>query len=96
MPHARVAAGPDIMGVMGSSAEGVDFGAPDGELVHLIILIATPEEHQARHLEVMRAIARIMSRSEVRARLFAAGSPAEAFEAIESDQRHDYNYFLED
>ena len=89
-------AGPEIMGVMGISPRGIDFGAPDEEPVHLIILIATPEEHRERHLEVMRAVARIVSDEETRSRLFNARSPAEAFEAIDTDLKHDYNYFLEE
>ena len=96
LPHARVPEGPEIMGVMGICHEGIDFGAADGQPVHLIIMIATPEEHQELHLEVMGAVTRIMSEPQVRARLFSARDPAEAFDAIETEIQHDYNYFLED
>lgn len=96
LPHARVPAGPEITGVMGICPSGIDFGAPDGEPVHVIIMIATPEEDEERHLEVMAAIMRMISDTEIRARLFMARNPEEAFEAIEIQPQLDYNYFLED
>ena len=61
----------------------------------MIILIATPEEYAKGHLEVMATITQMMSEPEVRAKLFTAQSPTEAYEAIEMESRHDYNYFLE-
>lgn len=96
IPHARVAVGPEIAGVMGISPEGIDFEAPDGGPVHVVVLIATPPEHQDRHLEVMAAVARMMSDPKVRAELSIATSPARAFDAIESDVNPSYNYFLDD
>ena len=96
LPHARVEEGPEIMGVMGISPEGLDFDAPDGAPVNFVILIATPEEHQKKHQEVLAAVARIMTDTDVRAKLFAARNPAEAFDAIDTELEHDYNYFLED
>lgn len=96
IPHARVPVGPEIAGVMGISREGIDFEAPDGEPVHVIVLIATPPEHQDRHLEVMAAVARMMSDPKVRAELSVATNPARAFDAIESEVNPSYNYFLDD
>ncbi len=96
LPHARIPEGPDIMGVMGISRKGIDFEAPDGEPVRVVIMIATPESDKERHTEVLAAVARMLSDSEVRGRLFTARDPAEAYEAIETEAKHDYNYFLED
>ncbi len=96
LPHAHITAGPEIMGVMGISHRGLDFGAPDGSQVHFVILIVTPKEHLEKHLEVMSTVARIMSHPEIRTQLFIAANAAEAAEAVEADLVHDYNYFLED
>lgn len=96
IPHARVPVGSEISGVMGISPAGIDFDAPDVKPVHVIVLIATPPEHEARHLEVMAAVARMMSDPVVRKRLSIANSPANAFEAIESDVNPSYNYFLDE
>lgn len=96
LPHARLPAGPEIMGVMGICPDGIDFDAMDGQPVRLVVLIATPEDHVELHLDVMAAIARIVSHGEIRARLFGARTPAQAIEIIENDMKQDYNYFLED
>ncbi|MCA9450827.1 MAG: PTS sugar transporter subunit IIA, partial [Candidatus Omnitrophica bacterium] len=96
IPHAKISSGPEIMGAMGICKKGVDFEAPDGQPVQFIIMVATPREHQKQHLQVMAAVARIISDPMVRAKLIVAPTPAAAYEAIESDLPEYYNYFLED
>ena len=97
IPHAKLpASGPDIMGVMGICPAGIDFDAPDHRPVHYIIMIATPKEHQDRHLQVMAAVARMISNADIRAKLLTAQTPAEVYEVIEVEPSENYNYFLED
>ena len=96
IPHAKLPSGPDIMGVMGICPNGIDFDAPDNKPVHYIIMIATPREHQQRHLQVMAAVARMISDTNTRAKLLVAKTPAEVYEAIEVESKENYNYFLED
>lgn len=96
IPHAKIPAGPEILGAMGICPRGVDFDAPDGNPVHFIVMIATPKEDMDKHLQVMAAVARIVSDADIRARLITARNPAEAFEAIETGLSESYNYFLED
>ncbi|MCA9449642.1 MAG: PTS sugar transporter subunit IIA, partial [Candidatus Omnitrophica bacterium] len=83
-------------GVMGICPNGIDFDAPDNKPVHYIIMIATPREHQQRHLQVMAAVARMISDTNTRAKLLVAKTPAEVYEAIEVESKENYNYFLED
>ncbi|MCA9413888.1 MAG: PTS sugar transporter subunit IIA [Candidatus Omnitrophica bacterium] len=97
IPHAKLpASGPDIMGVMGICPAGIDFDAPDHRPVHYIIMIATPKAHQDRHLQVMAAVARMISNADIRAKLLTAQTPAEVYEVIEVEPSENYNYFLED
>ncbi|PLX43110.1 MAG: hypothetical protein C0608_00185 [Deltaproteobacteria bacterium] len=96
LPHAHIESGPEILGAMGLCPKGVDFDAPDGEPVRVVILIATPEGYEERHLEIMSAVAGLMSDPEVRAHLLTARSSAEIYEILESGARQDYNYFLDD
>jgi mannitol/fructose-specific phosphotransferase system IIA component (Ntr-type) len=81
---------------MGLCPKGIDFDAPDGEPVRAIIMIATPEGYEGRHLEVMAAVAGLMRDDDVRAHLLTARSSAEIFEIIEDGSKQDYNYFVED
>ena len=96
IPHGRIDKGPFIQGVMGICSEGVDFGAPDGEPVRLIMLIATPEDQNELHLSVLASLSSMVSNSVIRTRLLAAISPEDAMEIIESEEARDYNYFLEE
>lgn len=76
--------------------DGVDFDAPDGLPVKLIVLIVTPEEHEKHHIEVLASLSAMISDTHVSARLMAAEDPNEAWEVIESRESRPYNYFLED
>ena len=96
IPHGRIDAGSAVQGVLGICREGIDFDAPDGEPVRLIVLIVTPKEHEKRHLEVMASLASMMSNEMVRERLVAAIDANDAWEAIEHQEGRGYNYFLDE
>jgi Kef-type K+ transport system membrane component KefB/mannitol/fructose-specific phosphotransferase system IIA component (Ntr-type) len=96
IPHGTVEHGPEILGVLGICNEGVDFDAPDGQKVHLIMLIVTPKEHRQQHLKVMAALTAIISHPIVRTRLLVAEDANQAWEIIESEETPGYNYFLEE
>ncbi len=95
IPHGRIEKGPAIQGVMGICRDGVDFGAPDGEPVKLIMLIVTPEEQKHLHLKVLASLSAMVRDPAVRRRLIAAISPEDAMEIIESKEVRGYNYFLD-
>ena len=95
LPHGRIEKGPAIQGVMGILREGVDFGAPDGQPVRLVMLIVTPKEHADLHIKVLASLAGMVRDETIRTRLLAALSPEDAMEVIESKEARDYNYFLE-
>ncbi len=95
LPHGRIEKGPAIQGVMAILHDGIDFDAPDGEPVHLIMLIVTPEEKKDMHLKVLASLSAMVRDEAIRSRLMAAISPEDAMEVIESEEARDYNYFLE-
>ncbi len=96
IPHGRLDIADEVQGVLGISRKGIPFDAPDGEPVKLIMLIATPTEHEKRHLEVMAGLAGMVSDPIVRERLIAAVDANDAWEIIEDVGARTYNYFLED
>lgn len=95
LPHGHVEKGSAIRGVLGICPDGVDFDAPDGEPVRLIVLIVTPKEHQQRHLEVLASLNTMLADPVARTRLVAAPNANEAWEVLESEETRDYNYFLD-
>ncbi len=96
MPHGIVKQGPAIQGVLGICSEGIDWDAPDGVPVRLVLLIATPHNHRNRHLQVLAALSKMVSNEVLRTRLLIAANANQAWEIIESEETPNYNYFLED
>jgi PTS system fructose-specific IIC component len=95
LPHGRIGKGPAIQGVMGICRDGIDFDAPDGEPVKLIMLIVTPEDKKDLHLKVLASLSAMVRDDAIRTRLIAAISSEDAMEVIESKEVRDYNYFLD-
>lgn len=87
----------EVRGVLGLSSKGVDLDAPDGRVVHAILLLATPESSRNRHLEIISAFATAITKDiNIREQLYHARSAAHAYEVLHAEDLEDLNYFLED
>jgi mannitol/fructose-specific phosphotransferase system IIA component (Ntr-type) len=95
IPHGHIEKGPAIQGVMAIIRDGIDFDAPDGQPVKLVMLIVTPQDKKDMHLKVLSSLSSMVSNDAIRTRLMAAISPEDAMEVIESEEARDYNYFLD-
>lgn len=96
IPHGRLDDGPEIQGVLGICRQGVDWGARDGKPAQLIALIATPKDHEEKHLQVLASLAAMVSDEAIRSRLIAAVNANDAWEIIEAEENRNYNYFIEE
>ncbi|MCP4094623.1 MAG: PTS transporter subunit EIIA [Planctomycetaceae bacterium] len=97
IPHAILDEGAEMRGVLGLSSKGLDLGAPDGRLVHAVLLLATPELERNRHLEVIAAFATaIVKDMNLVEQLYHARSPAHAYDVLHADDQAELNYFLEE
>jgi mannitol/fructose-specific phosphotransferase system IIA component (Ntr-type) len=96
IPHGRVEAGASLQGVLAIFEEGVEFEAPDGAPVQIIILIVTPSEHEQRHAQVLASLSGMLLNPAIRERLIAARSAHDVWEIIEDEEYRDFNYFLEE
>lgn len=86
IPHARVPEG-RMLGVMGLSRTGLRFPTPDGRPVHCMVLLATPEGQEDRHLAVLAALARTVGADRgVQEELFGAQSPAHAYDLLHAQE----------
>ena len=94
IPHGELSEGEQIFGVMGLSRAGIRSRDTD-ELVHCVVLLATPSSQRDRHLEVLAAFARaIAGDKSIRHQLYEAQSPAHAYHLLHADEAEDFNYFL--
>ena len=97
IPHASIDEGDQIRGVLGISSKGLDFDAPDGRLVHAVVLLATPKSNDKRHLQVISAFATaIMRDANMAEQLYHSRSAAHAYDVIHANDQADLNYFLEE
>jgi len=97
IPHAILDDGSEIRGVLGISSDGLDFNAPDGRLVHAVLLLATPELDRNRHLQVIAAFATAITRdTNLAEQLYHSRSAAHAYDVLHADDQAELNYFLEE
>ena len=58
IPHAKECPQvTEVLGVFGRSVAGLPFESVDGGLVHLVFLVASPQDRASEHIAVMRKIA---------------------------------------
>ena len=56
LPHAKVEGISGLFGAFGRSKAGVDFGAVDGERVHLMFMIVSPPSESNAHLAALKRL----------------------------------------
>lgn len=57
-PHVRASGPGELVCAVGWSHEGIDYGACNGQPVHLLIMYRIPEAKRAAYLEEMAAVSR--------------------------------------
>lgn len=75
IPHAKTAAVSRPTVAFVRSDEGVDFGAMDDTLAHLIFMILVPEEGADDHLSILSSLSRSLMHEDVRESLYDAETP---------------------
>lgn len=76
IPHARTDAAAHLFCVVGRSPQGIDFHAPDGQLVHIVVLTVSPLSAAEPQVRLMARLSRILDetgRARVRAAETAEG-----------------------
>ncbi len=82
VPHARVDTESQIAVAVGRSAEGIDFEAPDGQPVHLIILVVWNPTIPGLFNHLFAGLARFLIKPENRARLLNARDKNELYSVL--------------
>ena len=85
VPHAHEDGIQRQLLAIGISQAGIDFGAPDGQLVHIIALLITPLKHQKQHMALLAALSQRLQQEEVRQRLLQAADAAEIVDIFTGD-----------
>ncbi len=82
LPHARVDTDGEIAIAVGRSEKGIDFDAPDGQKVHLVILVVWNPELPGLFNHLFAGLARFLIKPANRHRLFQAKDRAELYDIL--------------
>lgn len=86
-PHAEIEGLEGPVLAFARPEAGVDFDAPDGESVSLVFLLLVPPKEYDRSLQILSAMARLLTQEEVRRGLLKAKTQAAVLETIEHADR---------
>ncbi len=89
IPHAKHPGIRGLVGVFGRSREGVQFDSPDGQPVHLFIMLLSNRECADRHLEALAHISRKFRDSEFRNLLMKAVNQAQIADFLEDSDNEE-------
>ena len=85
LPHARVPGLGHTLAAFLRLEHGVDFDAPDQEPVDLVFGLLVPDESTDEHLQVLAAIAQVLSDAALRSSLRSAEEPGRIREILVAD-----------
>ena len=77
IPHAKIAGVARFVVAVGRHIAGIEFDAIDARPVHLVVLIAGPQDAQDRYLRLLARLSGRLKQDEVRRRVMAAKNPEE-------------------
>ena len=82
IPHGRVKGLKQPIAAFVKLQEPIEFAAPDGEAVSILIFLLVPEKATQQHLEILSSIAQLLSDQDTRKLLASEGSPEKVCEIL--------------
>lgn len=93
IPHSRLPRLESVLFFVGISKPGIDFGAPDGKVAHIIFLFVTPETESQTHLKILSSIGNLQKNGVLLRKLIEAKSDAELFDILNYEQVQRESYY---
>jgi diadenylate cyclase len=89
IPHGRLPGLSDFVVVVGRSEAGVDYDAPDGHPVRIMVLILGKVEEPDRHIAVLASVARLLRSASTIEAVVKARGRKDVYEVIRSELARD-------
>ena len=83
IPHGRVKGLKQPSAAFMRLQNPIEFAAPDGEPVSILIFLLVPEKATQQHLEILSSIAQLLSDADARQTLSTAGDPVKVCELLQ-------------
>jgi fructose-specific phosphotransferase system IIA component len=74
IPHGKSTCAKDLVMAIGRPAEPIEFQSLDGRKVELVVLLASPPDRTADHIQALGKISRMMSDQRIREAAYGAPS----------------------
>ena len=87
IPHGKMKKLQNVLCAFGKSAKGIDFGAIDGQPVHIFFLLLAPEESTGLHLKMLSRISRIVRDASFRKKLMEGKDVGQVYRDIVEEDR---------
>jgi fructose-specific phosphotransferase system IIA component len=89
IPHGKSDCVTHLVGAVGISAGGLNFGSLDGEPTRVFFLLVAPEDSAGPHLKALARISRLLKERHFRDSLLAAKDPKTLIKILrDEDQRY--------
>lgn len=82
IPHAKLSSVTTPMLALLTADEGVDFSAPDNELVDIFFALILPEEDEGEHLKSLSCVSQLIREEAIRRSIRAAQESDDLFLAL--------------
>ncbi len=86
IPHGTIPDLECVVGALGRSSQGIEFGAIDGEPVHLVVLVLIGEHAHRQHIRTLAIVSRLMNSAALRDHLLRAEGAAEMLRLIRAEE----------
>ncbi|MBU3616250.1 PTS sugar transporter subunit IIA [Polynucleobacter sp. JS-Polo-80-F4] len=83
IPHGRVKGLKQPSAAFMRLQNPIEFAAPDGEAVSIMIFLLVPEKATQQHLEILSSIAQLLSDADARQTLSSAADPVKVCELLQ-------------
>jgi PTS system nitrogen regulatory IIA component len=84
IPHGRVKGLKHPIAAFVKLKEAIEFAAPDGEAVSILIFLLVPEKATQQHLEILSSIAQLLSDQDARQSLASEDSPEKVYQLLQT------------
>ncbi|MGP1347872.1 MAG: PTS sugar transporter subunit IIA [Phycisphaerales bacterium] len=86
IPHGKSEGVADLAMAIGKPSEPIDFNAVDGQPVRLVVMLASPMDRTADHIQALARISRLMSSEDFRTKVYNAESAERIYELLQQQE----------
>ncbi|MHC4218530.1 MAG: PTS sugar transporter subunit IIA [Planctomycetota bacterium] len=87
IPHGKSTCSRDLVMAIGRPAAPIDFDSLDNRKVELVVLLASPPDRTADHIQALGKISRMMSDSKIREAAYGAGSAESLYQLFKEAEK---------